>query len=105
MEGRRVCPAVAGATNWPSTAFSPLTGLFYMFAEESCSVYTKNDQWWEAGKSFYGGGTRRAPGDNAAGKSLKAVDLQTGKTVWGITDVGGGILGSGLMATAGDLVF
>ena len=26
----------------------------------------KNDQWWEAGKSFYGGGTRRAPGDSAA---------------------------------------
>jgi alcohol dehydrogenase (cytochrome c) len=104
-EGRRVCPAVAGATNWPSTAFSPMTGLFYMFAEESCSIYTKNDQWWEAGKSFYGGGTRRAPVENGAGKSLKALDIQTGKTAWEIPDVGGGILGSGLMATAGGLLF
>ena len=34
-----------------------------MFAEESCNIYSKNDQWWEAGKSFYGGGTRRAPGE------------------------------------------
>jgi alcohol dehydrogenase (cytochrome c) len=76
-----------------------------LFAEESCSIYSKNDQWWEAGKSFYGGGTRRVPGDNAPGRSLKAIDIQTGKTVWEITDVGGGILGSGLMATAGDLVF
>jgi alcohol dehydrogenase (cytochrome c) len=75
-----------------------------MFADESCTVYSKNDQWWEAGKSFYGGGTRRAPGD-AGNKSLKAIDIQTGKTAWEIPDVGGGILGSGLMATAGGLLF
>jgi len=105
VEGQLVCPAVAGAANWPSTAFNPATGLYYMFAEESCDVYTKNDQWWEAGKSFYGGGTRRAPSDDAPVKSLKAIDIQTGKTAWEITDVGGGILASGLMATAGGLIF
>ena len=104
MEGQLVCPAVAGAANWPSNAYSPVTGYFYMFAEESCNIYSKNDQWWEAGKSFYGGGTRRAPGE-AGGKLLKAIDIQTGKTAWEIPDVGGGILGSGLMATAGGLVF
>jgi alcohol dehydrogenase (cytochrome c) len=103
-DGQRVCPAVAGATNWPSTAFSPATGLFYLFAEESCAIYSKNDQRWEAGKSFYGGVTRRAPGTSAAGKVLKALDIQTGKTAWEIP-VGGGILGSGLMATAAGLVF
>jgi len=109
VDGQLVCPSVAGAANWPSSAYSPLTGLFYMFAEESCNVYTKNDQWWEAGKSFYGGGTRRAPGEGGSsgpvGKVLKAIDIQTGKTAWEIPDVGGGILGSGLMATAGDLIF
>jgi outer membrane protein assembly factor BamB len=75
-------------------------------------VYSKNDQWWEAGKSFYGGGTRRAPTEaptKAAaavdGKFLKAIDIQTGKTAWEIPGVGGGILGSGLMATAGGLLF
>jgi alcohol dehydrogenase (cytochrome c) len=103
-EGQRVCPAVAGATNWPSTAFSPATGLFYLFAEESCAIYTKNDQWWEAGKSFYGGVTRRAPGTSAAGRVLKAIDIQTGRTAWEV-QVGGGILGSGLLATAAGLVF
>jgi len=75
-----------------------------MFAEESCNVYSKNTQWWEAGKSFYGGGTRRAQGDTSA-KFLKAINIQTGKTAWEIADIGGGILGSGLMATAGGLVF
>jgi alcohol dehydrogenase (cytochrome c) len=104
-EGRRVCPAVAGAANWTSTAFSPTTQLFYLFADESCSVYTKNDKWWEPGKSFYGGTTRRAPGGAANAKSLKAIDIQTGKTAWEIPAVGSGILGSGLIATAGGLVF
>jgi len=105
VEGQRTCPAVAGAANWPSTAYSPATGIFYMFAEESCEIYSKNDQWWEAGKSFYGGGTRRSPGDTVSGKFLKALDIQTGKTVWEIPDIGGGILASGVMATAGGLVF
>jgi PQQ-dependent dehydrogenase (methanol/ethanol family) len=105
VKGQLVCPAVAGAANWPSSAYSAATGLFYMFAEESCNIYSKNDQWWEAGKSFYGGGTRRAPTDNSGGKSLKAIDIQTGKTAWEIPDIGGGILGSGLMATAGGLIF
>jgi alcohol dehydrogenase (cytochrome c) len=104
-EGQRVCPAVAGAANWTSTAFSPVTQLFYLFADESCSVYTKNDKWWEAGKSFYGGTTRRAPGGSATSKSLKAIDVQTGKTAWEIPAVGAGILGSGLIATAGGLLF
>jgi alcohol dehydrogenase (cytochrome c) len=103
-DGQRACPAVAGATNWPSTAFSPKTGLFYLFAEESCAIYTKNDQRWEAGKSFYGGVPRRAPGTQAAGRILKALDIQTGATVWE-APVGGSILGSGLMATAGGLIF
>lgn len=105
VEGQLVCPAVAGAANWPSSAFNPSTGLFYMFAEESCNIYTKNDQGWEAGKSFYGGGTRRAPGEARGGKLLKAIDIQTGRIAWEVPDIGGGILGSGLMATAGGLIF
>lgn len=105
VEGRLTCPAVAGAANWPSSAYDPATGLFYMFAEESCNVYSKNNEWWEAGKSFYGGGTRRAPGEQGSGKLLKAIDIQTGKTAWELPGIGGGILGSGLMATAGGLIF
>jgi PQQ-dependent dehydrogenase (methanol/ethanol family) len=103
--GQLVCPSVAGAANWPSNAYSPATGLFYLFAEESCNIYSKNDQQWQAGKSFYGGGTRRAPANPDDGTFLKAIDIQTGKTKWEIADATGGILGSGLMATAGGLIF
>jgi alcohol dehydrogenase (cytochrome c) len=104
VEGQRICPAVAGAANWPSTAFSPVTRLFYLFADESCAIYTKNDEWWEAGKSFYGGATRRIADVAPAGAVIKALDIQTGRTAWEI-QAGGGILGSGLMVTAGGLVF
>jgi alcohol dehydrogenase (cytochrome c) len=103
-EGALACPSVAGATNWPSTAFSAQTGLFYLMAQESCNIYTKNSEWWEPGKSFYGGGTRRVPRETEGGKFLRALDLQTGKLVWEVP-VEGGILQSGVMSTAGGLVF
>jgi alcohol dehydrogenase (cytochrome c) len=103
-QGTRVCPAVTGATNWPSNAFNPAAGLFYLMAQESCGIFTKNSQWWQQGQSFYGGGTRRSPGDISM-KYVRAIDVQTGKIVWEIPDIGGGILASGLMTTAGGLVF
>ena len=103
-QGTRVCPSVDGATNWPSTAFNPATKLFYLMAEESCGIFTKSPQWWEQGKSFYGGATRRSPGD-VRRKYLRALDVGNGGVKWEIPDVGGGILASGLMSTAGGLVF
>lgn len=102
--GQRTCPSVAGAANWTSTAFNAQMGWYYFFAHESCTVYSKNDEGWVAGESYYGGGTRRSAADGSA-KFLKAVDIKTGKAVWEIPNIGGGILGSGLMATAGGLVF
>jgi alcohol dehydrogenase (cytochrome c) len=104
IEGVRVCPSVEGATNWPSMAFSPATGLFYLMTFESCSIFTKRTQSWERGKSYYAGGTRRSPTD-ASTKYVRALDVQTGKLRWEIPDVGGGILASGVMSTAGGLLF
>ena len=103
-EGTRTCPAVTGATNWPSTSFNPATGLFYLMAAETCTVFTKNPQWFVQGQSFYGGGTRRSPGDTSA-KFLRAIDVQTGKVAWEIPGLAGGIIASGLMTTAGGLIF
>jgi alcohol dehydrogenase (cytochrome c) len=104
LEGTRTCPSVAGATNWPSMAFNPATGLFYLMVEESCSIYSKSSAWWVQGQSFYGGDTRSSPADVSA-KFLRALDPQTGRVVWEIAGLGGGILASGLMSTAGGLVF
>ncbi len=72
--------------------------------EESCSIYSKSAEWWVQGKSFYGGDTRRSPNDVSA-KFLRALDVQTGKIAWEIPNLSGGILASGVMSTAGGLVF
>ena len=104
VEGTVTCPPVSGAANWPSSAFSPATGLFYVMAYEGCSVYRKNSDWFEFGKSFYGGTTKSAPVEGG-GKFLRALDLQSGKLVWEVAKVGGGAIASGLMSTAGGLVF
>ncbi len=103
-EGTRTCPAVTGATNWPSPAYNPDTGLFYLMAAESCSVFTKSDVWFIQGQSFYGGSTRRSPGDENT-KFVRAIDIQTGKVAWEIPGLSGGVIASGLMTTAGGLIF
>jgi alcohol dehydrogenase (cytochrome c) len=103
-EGTRVCPQGAGATNWPSASFNPQTGQFLVFATESCVIFSKNDEPFALGKSFYQGTERRSPGDTSH-KFLRAIDIQTGKIAWEIPNVGNDSLASGLMTTAGGIVF
>ncbi len=103
-EGTRVCPAVTGATNWPATAYNPATGFYYLMAEEACTIYSRNANWWVQGQSFYGGATRRSPADTST-KFLRAIDIQTGRIAWEIPHLSGGVLASGVMSTAGGLVF
>lgn len=102
-EGTRTCPAVSGATNWPSPAFNPATGLFYLMAAESCGIYSSNSQWWIEGQSFYGGTTRRSPVDTST-KYLRAIDLETGSIAWEIPGLAGGVTASGILSTAGGLL-
>ena len=103
-QGTKTCPSVSGATNWMSTAYSPATGLFYVMALESCAIYTKSSAWWEQGQSFYGGAARRVPGETDQ-KFLRAIDIQTGKIVWEVPQVGSSHSGGGVLSTAGGLVF
>ncbi len=103
-EGVTVCPAVEGATNWFSTAFSPDTGLYYVQALEKCTIYTLSPSRWRAGSSFYSGTTRNVPGE-AAQKVLRAIDVETGAVRWEVPQVGAGTSWGGTLATAGGLVF
>src|SRR5277367_6723583 len=102
--GTKTCPSVAGAANWMATAYNPATGLFYVMALESCAIYTKSSAWWEPGQSFYGGAARHVPGEIDR-KFLRAIDIQTGKIVWEVPQVGSGHSGGGVLSTAGGLVF
>src|SRR3954447_25786343 len=61
VNGVKVCPSLIGAANWWSTAFVPDTGLYYVQALESCSIYTKKAAEWQAGRGFSGGTVRNSP--------------------------------------------
>ncbi|MFN7918626.1 MAG: PQQ-binding-like beta-propeller repeat protein [Bryobacteraceae bacterium] len=95
--GVRACPAVRGATNWYSTAYNPAAKLFYVMAVEDCNLYK------QAGLGGYV--PLRDPA-NPPEKYLRALDIETGKVVWEVPQVGAPEANySGVLSTAGGLVF
>lgn len=103
-EGKVICPAVEGATNWYSTAYHPGTGLYYVQTLEKCTLFTKSPGKWEAGKSYYDGDTSLVP-QQPGQHFLRAFDIQTGKPKWEIAQQGAADNWGGALATAGNLVF
>jgi alcohol dehydrogenase (cytochrome c) len=103
-EGRTVCPAVEGATNWFSTAFHPVTGLYYVQTLEKCTLYTRAPGPWQAGKSYYSGTTRDPP-EETPQKVLRAIDVRTGAIAWELPQLGPAHSWGGVLATASGLVF
>ncbi len=103
-EGSDVCPAIRGATNWWATSYHPGTKLFYLLAHESCMTYTKDDRDWQRGRSWLGGSVRLANGSPNQ-KFIRALDIQTGRTVWSYAQTGKAQTYSGVLSTDGDLVF
>jgi PQQ-dependent dehydrogenase (methanol/ethanol family) len=95
--GTKSCPAVRGATNWYSTAFNPGTRLFYVMAVEDCNIYRQSQL----------GGYVPLPDPSAPPeKYLRALDVETGNTVWEVPQVGPPESNySGVLSTAGGLVF
>jgi alcohol dehydrogenase (cytochrome c) len=91
-----VCPAVRGATNWYSTAYNPATKLFYVMAVEDCNMYRASGSWF-------------VPYNDPANpplKVLRALDIETGKIVWEVPQVGAPEANySGVLSTAGGLLF
>jgi alcohol dehydrogenase (cytochrome c) len=92
--GTKVCPNILGATNWPSMAFNPATGLFYLMAREDCGIYVKPPSWnpkpvaMEPGQMF-----------------LRALDIETGKRVWEVPQIGGADSWGGVLSTGGVVFF
>jgi len=59
---------------------------------------------WQAGKGFFGGTIRNAPGEKPQ-KILRAIDVQTGRVAWEVPQIGSAESWGGVLATAGGLVF
>ena len=95
--GTLVEPDAIGATNWMSPSFSPQTGLFYVDAHRSFSLY-------------YAYPTNKPEGFSGrdvsvwSDSSLKALDYQTGKVRWE-HPLGRWEDWAGVPSTAGDVVF
>lgn len=102
--GAKICPMQDGATNWNATSYNPATGLFFVQAQEGCSIVTKRPVEWEAGRGYLGGNARTAT-DEPRQKVLRAIDIQTGKLAWELPQVGRGDSYGGTLSTASGLVF
>lgn len=99
-DGALVNPASGGATNWPPPSFDPETGLFYVSASPSYSVYYLTDT--SERPEGYGGRDSGVWAESA----LEALDYKTGRIQWRhvFPGDGGGDL-SGILTTAGKLLF
>ena len=99
IDGALVSPNQAGAANWPPPSFSPATGLFYVNASNAYSVYyiyddTEKPEGW--------GGNDRGGWSETV---MQAIDYQTGKIRWSHKWEGPGGPRSGVLSTAGNVVF
>jgi alcohol dehydrogenase (cytochrome c) len=121
--GAPTWPGNQGGTNWYTPSWSPRTQLFYFSAWEGySSIYRHEEQQWEIGRNFSGGGYkvvtpvpdapgigigRRTPVNNwtdAVGHgTVIAMDPQTGQRRWAFEQYD--VTDSGMLTTATDLLF
>ena len=103
VEGKLVSPTIGGGTNWWSPTFSPRTGLYYVNAFDGEQIYFIRDEEYVEGEQYLGGGGESAgPIDNYH-SAVRAIDPATGDIRWEYAIAPRST--SGLMSTAGDLVF
>jgi alcohol dehydrogenase (cytochrome c) len=102
IAGTLVSPDNGGATNWPPPSYSPDTGLFYLPSREAYAMYyqTEQDERKVAG---LGGKEEDAVGN--LGAAITAIDYKTGKIAWQYRFPSGGSGITGLLSTAGGLLF
>jgi len=102
IPGSLVSPDNGGATNWFPPSYSPQTGLLYVVLRELYAMYylTNKDPRMLVG---LGGSEQDVVG--SLGTSIVAIDYQTGKLAWKHRFEGNGGGGTGLLTTAGNLLF
>jgi len=103
VEGARMCPSYAGATNWYSPSYNERTHLFYFMALEDCTVFTAKTEPFEEGKAYYSTGAKHLPTENMK-KYLVAYDVRRNEIAWRSPQVGEGHSSAGVMSTATGLV-
>jgi PQQ-dependent dehydrogenase (methanol/ethanol family) len=105
-----VYPTVGGGTNFQSPSYSAATGLLYLQFAEGGAQYVSSTAEFERGRQYIGRAPARGappargPNDPAPNSGVKAIDPETGKTVWQFQTFQGSLT-NGVLATAGNVVF
>ena len=103
-----VYPSLGGGTNFQAPSYSPVTGWMYLEYSESGGQAISAPAPFEPGRQYIGRGRGAAPSpgknDPAPSAGIKAIDPETGKTMWDFK-LFQGSLSNGVMATGGGVLF
>ena len=105
-----VYPTLVGGTNFQAPSYSAATGMFYLQYSENGQAYMSKPQAFEQGRQYIGRDTasaravQRKANEPAPSAGIKAIDPDTGKTVWDFK-VFQSSWTTGVLATAGSIVF
>jgi alcohol dehydrogenase (cytochrome c) len=97
-----VFPNLVGGTNFQSPSYDPATGWMYVATAESGQRFFTSEVQYEAGRQFQGG--RGVAVDEPSTASIKALDPDTGRTMWEFP-LFQGSLNNGVLATGGGVLF
>jgi len=101
VDGALVSPNQGGGANWPPPSYSPATGLLYTNATRAFSVYYLYENEDDEKPQGWGGNDRGGWSE----AMLQAIDIQTGRIRWSHKWEGSNSVRSGLLSTAGNIVF
>ncbi len=101
-EGTRVCPGLAGATNWMPPALNAQTGWFYFTVREQCDVFYEAPPTYIQGKAYWGSVFRGVTDEKEYGL-IVAMDPLTAEKKWEFKL--NKAAWSGVLSTAGGLIF
>jgi alcohol dehydrogenase (cytochrome c) len=104
--GRLTRPGVTGGTNWQNPAFDPIRGSIFVPATESSAVFTKvAANGAVPGEHGLFLGSAGSDTSSPPPRWVRALDAATGRRKWDYLSSSAGFDSSGLLATAGGLVF
>ncbi|MGE3772033.1 MAG: PQQ-dependent dehydrogenase, methanol/ethanol family [Gammaproteobacteria bacterium] len=99
-----ICPSSTGAKEVNPSALSPRTGLVYIPAHNTCMDYEATRANYIAGTPYLGASVKMYRGPGGYQGELLAWDIVAARPVWSIRETEFPLY-SGVLATAGDLVF
>jgi alcohol dehydrogenase (cytochrome c) len=104
-----VYPNLGGGTNFQAPSYSRITGWLYLEYRERGQAYVSAPATFEPGRQYIGRDAAPSSRDRKADEpdpsaGIKALDPETGKTMWDFK-IFEGSLANGVLATAGNVLF